>query len=156
MNVNGSCCITMTNCDGYAGYGMINPAVLQPADHAAPPHCSTSTLSLYTALRHAVMTLSSVHMMTHHRAWRHIAPSCCLLGCGCHGDGCSEWMQMASFSWLVCSSLQHCSAAVPGECRQCRRLCSESRSRAGGGAGRGGPPSVDGVTAQCQDATIQR
>ena len=32
----------MTNCDGYAGYGMmINPAVLQPADHAAPPHCST-------------------------------------------------------------------------------------------------------------------
>ena len=25
---------------------------------------------------------------------------------------------------------------MPGECRQCRRLCSESRSRAGGGAGR--------------------
>ena len=114
MNVNGSCCITMTNCDGYAGYGMINPAVLQPADHAAPPHCSTSTLSLYTALRHAVMTLSSVHMMTHHRAWRHIAPSCLLWG-GCHGDGCSEWMQMASFSWLVCSSLQHCSEEL-----QCR------------------------------------
>ena len=116
MNVNGSCCITMTNCDGYAGYGMINPAVLQPADHAAPPHCSTSTLSLYTALRHAVMTLSSVHMMTHHRAWRHIAPSCCLLGEAVMVTAAlTEWLQMASFSWLVCSSLQHCSEEL-----QCR------------------------------------
>ena len=155
MNVNGSCCITMTNCDGYAGYGMINPAVLQPADHAAPPHCSTSTLSLYTALRHAVMTLSSVHMMTHHRAWPHIAPSCLLRG-GCHGDGCSEWMQMASFSWLVCSSLQHCSEEL--QCRVSVGSVGGSALSHGAAlvAGRGGPPSVDGVTAQCQDATIQR